>query len=98
LIDKFEGLQYTPHGDWTYVSEFPIYFEETTSYFKAGSYDLANKVGMQFYVDLDGYVFDDRNYLRSFGPGKGQVIKFCPPFVLPKRIQLRITLVRVQEN
>jgi hypothetical protein len=85
--------------DWDYVGAEPLYRGSSSFlYFETGIYNSITKVGLKW--DNTGllYTLDDRQFDGTVAINNTTVIRECPPFSLPHRIQLRITLVRVQEN
>jgi hypothetical protein len=100
FVDKFNKVKNSILGEWHYLEPIePLLEQDFQVYYKSNFYDPVKKVGTYIYETADKvYHMDDRTFVRSFGLYKDTIIRFCPSFDLPKRIQLRITLVRVKEN
>jgi hypothetical protein len=79
---------------WTYSTDLFLKVTSNYVFYPVGVYDPITKVGLTTGASF----FDDRNFLHNIGVNPVDVIRECPDFDLPARIQLRITLIRVKEN
>jgi hypothetical protein len=99
-IDRFVRTpRLIDQSDWDYEDASPIYSGSSSFlYFETGIYNSETKVGLKWNNNGALYVLDDRLFDGTVAINNTTVIRECPSFSLPHRIQLRITLVRVQEN
>jgi hypothetical protein len=98
-VDKFSASASLQSG-WTYIDKEPLYFAGPEAYYAVGDYNPEEKVGL-YWDDWQHNLthrYDDTVFVRELDISKTNVIRECPSFDLPNRIQLRIALVRVKEN
>jgi hypothetical protein len=98
-VDRFVISYKLDELGWDYTFLDPLHIGSSFIYFKTGTYNPEERQGIAWRDFTSTPQFcDDENFDGRVSLDKTNAIQECPEFSLPKRIQLRIALIRVKEN